>query len=703
MTPARKPPTASPPAPARAASALRFAGSLLAWMLVAVRTLYPSEDAAMGSGIWILPVELLLPALVCLAALLEPDPALRALPRVGAAGWLWAAFLGLLWASALASDYRLPAVLMAAEWTGVVAVWWGIRSSGKAPSHAAAALVALATTQAGLAFWQVGVDLPALRESYTRRDPEIRRQLAELGIEPGTPAEEGFRNRILATEPFGSFGHPNSLAALLLLGMVVAASAAMSPGDRLRSAFAGLWALALAAALLLTKSRAAWLAALLAFPLVLLVRAKVGRRAIALAALAGAAGLLGAAMSLAWVGILDREVLTETTKSFSYRWEWWQGTMGVLEERPLLGVGFGGFGDYYLRHKLPFSSEEIKDPHHFVLEIAASAGLPAAAAYLALLAAVGWSILRGNWPANPSVRRTSSGWVGLCAGALLVAACAPSGWAGWQGLAFTLLSVAVVGATWPDVDERGLARSLLIGAGAVHLNWLASGGIGFPGLLLPVWAALAAAEPPPPAPGRPCRWAVLGAIAAAWSLALAAFLLGIWLPWRRVELLAAQTRTVDRGKAALDAAAAAWPANAALWRQLAAAHAASMRSERKAADYHAAIAAIERAIQLEPRSAAGYWMMAQVHEQAARTGIEPCAIERALAAARESLARYPTIARRHYQLGLWLWELGREAEALESLEAALELDQTPHPDKKLSGDERRRALAILARKTGSSR
>ena len=49
----------------------------------------------------------------------------------------------------------------------------------------------------------------------------------------------------------------------------------------------------------------------------------------------------------------------------------------MIHDHPWLGCGPGNFGDYYTQYKLPIASEEIKDPHNFLFEVAANAGLPA--------------------------------------------------------------------------------------------------------------------------------------------------------------------------------------------------------------------------------------------------------------------------------------------------------------------------------------
>ncbi len=58
----------------------------------------------------------------------------------------------------------------------------------------------------------------------------------------------------------------------------------------------------------------------------------------------------------------------------------------MIFDHPLLGCGPGNFQQYYTFYKLPEASETVADPHNFLLEIAATAGLPALALLFWLLA-----------------------------------------------------------------------------------------------------------------------------------------------------------------------------------------------------------------------------------------------------------------------------------------------------------------------------
>src|SRR5262249_31220239 len=134
--------------------------------------------------------------------------------------------------------------------------------------------------------------------------------------------------------------------------------------------------------LVLTKSRSAYLG-LLAGLGVFAWRSRriVPARLLAFTATGGLVlitVLVSAGMA---TGRLDLEVLTQSGLSLRYRWEYWQGTAGVITEganslgaafaAPTFwsGVGPANFRGPYLRYKLPESSEEILDPHNLFLEV----------------------------------------------------------------------------------------------------------------------------------------------------------------------------------------------------------------------------------------------------------------------------------------------------------------------------------------------
>ncbi len=103
---------------------------------------------------------------------------------------------------------------------------------------------------------------------------------------------------------------------------------------------------------------------------------------------AGSAGLAVAS------GHSTRKSSSKAPKSLQYRLFYWIGTKGVIAEHPLLGTGPGNFRQAYLKYKVPESSEEIRDPHNWILEAWVSGGLASLAGVILILAALIAVILR---------------------------------------------------------------------------------------------------------------------------------------------------------------------------------------------------------------------------------------------------------------------------------------------------------------------
>lgn len=155
--------------------------------------------------------------------------------------------------------------------------------------------------------------------------------------------------------------------------------------------------------LLLTKSRTAFFGAAAGISVAGLLcvaglRKEALKRVLAIAAVGAVllAVLIGGAIA---TGSLDIEVLSEAPKSLEYRLLYWRGTASVIADSPWFGVGPGNFRPHYLQHKLLETSEEISDPHNFVLDVVANAGVPGALALLFLGGVVlrnGRTLVRSN-------------------------------------------------------------------------------------------------------------------------------------------------------------------------------------------------------------------------------------------------------------------------------------------------------------------
>ena len=245
-------------------------------------------------------------------------------------------------------------------------------------------MIGLAVGLSAYGYYQYFHSLPQTRELYAR-NPDAALRDAGVWYPPGSAAREQFEQRLMSTEPIATFALTNSLAGLLAPWLVVAVGIAIvgaHNGQRNRwrwTAAALASAIVIAGCLMLTKSRSAYLAVMAGVAILLLFGGARGslipyRRRV----LIGVAGVVCLLIALGMlVGGLDAGVLNQATKSLGYRMEYWEATLAMIRDYPVTGSGPGNFQFAYTQYKLPRASEEIQDPHNFLLEVWATAGTPA--------------------------------------------------------------------------------------------------------------------------------------------------------------------------------------------------------------------------------------------------------------------------------------------------------------------------------------
>ncbi len=568
----------------------RLALGLTGALLVA-RAYYPSEDAETGTGLtWIF-------AMLAVAGLAIASMLLKGSVRLRFA-WADLGVIALTilvaWSSRHAADRR-PAIIMAWEWGGLLTLYLLVRNlpATKGESSAlAGAIVATAIALSAYGLFQVEVEFPSLRVEYLKKEAQV---LARAGVVPGSPSHAALRDRVMnSKEVISTYSLANSLAAVLAVGLVIAAGVGI---DHLRRSEATApWSVLLAGAtlcvivaiaFLLTKSRSGWIGAaagLLA--LILGARHLLPTRALAGALGSGAlvlAVLIGAGLA---TGQLDREVLTESSKSLKYRLEYWAGAWGIItdappaysppqppkgpgltsqpieDERPhspfWQGVGPANFAGPYLKHKLPVSSEEIRDPHNLILDVWASSGLPAVLALVFALVAGVVAILRSAAAPGTETDRevTAAGSPPRSAAYLVVAS--GLGWLvvvmlgklnplepdlteRWMilGVAWAI-SAAIGSLLWRRRDVPAIALGAAVIALTIHL--LAAGGISQPSVAMFLWVCLALGLNlrDDRATGRPREVGRLGVgivLAVIWAAVVGSFYGAISPGWRSQALI----------------------------------------------------------------------------------------------------------------------------------------------------------------------
>lgn len=193
---------------------------------------------------------------------------------------------------------------------------------------------------------------------------------AARGWEPDGPEAAMYEERLSHAEPTGAFGLTNVLATFAGAGAVGLLGLALSAGRWTRAARLALVAGAVlsAWALMATVSKGAIgataLGALVAGVGWTRWRAWAGR------------AVLGAAL-LVIAAVLARGAVGERIgeRSLLFRAQYMQGTVAVLGEHPVAGVGPGRFQDAYTRLKPARAPEEVTSPHSLAFDWAGVLGL----------------------------------------------------------------------------------------------------------------------------------------------------------------------------------------------------------------------------------------------------------------------------------------------------------------------------------------
>jgi tetratricopeptide (TPR) repeat protein len=721
---------------------------LVGLALIAIRWFTPTEGTFRGDTLWISQLWLGWGVLAAWSAMRQGDHWTR---RKGL--WTWGLLLltvghvvgGL---AVVATEGQKRAALNGMwEWVslGLAAVWFHQRASSSSFRRTfRIALIASAVGLSALGIWQRWVSHPALGRAVVEFDEleaklpalegreriSVETRLRKLGETIGPEYREldaqgrqAMRQRLLeSSEPLGRFALANSLAALLLVALCLAAGEAIvvwrERAAEPRTARFGLTAVALLIAFvfLLTKSRSAW-AGGMAGGMVAAVLSAHGRLKTGLY-LGGVLGLL--VIVAAAAGGLDRQIVTEAKKSLEYRTEYWIGAWGVIQEHPLLGVGPGNFRQHYLAHKMAKSSEEVLDPHNFLLEAWATGGLTAIAGLVALIAA-GLFAFRRAIALDPTATdvtawRSSAPAILVIAGVLL----AGSGWllegfADWElwgSLGLAVLAAIGLNRIVPVGPSAGgaLAETATQAAWcALSVHLLGAGGMEMPAIIQ-MWLCLSSLVVAPRlarVDGAELYWPTWTPMAATAALLVATIGQGFTatrpsLTSRAlVNLAQADGSTgarVERLDERLKDAARIDPVDPEPWRMRAQL---ALREWKRTHDetwFERAIESQREVIARDPRHAHDSRALAEMFLERVSFDHRPQDAEAAVDAARQALALYPNHLASRRTLALALDAAGKKEEAVQAARAAVELDalwlELAHYDKVLTADERARMKAM---------
>lgn len=710
--------------PARPADAEPPADPWRPWLLsgmtalLVARPLFPSESAAQGDGLSAVMLWLTLVVFWFLGPIGRRRWPLRF-------GWVDAAVVCLVALHTLAALWAAwygaarPAINMLWEWLAFGVSFLLARQlivSAREARAVIVVMVALALALASHGLYQYFYELPATRAQY-QQDPDRALREAGLWYEPGSRDRELFEKRLASIEPLATFALTNSLAGYLAPWLVIAIGIGLSmvqsplfPEGEVRSRRLWTWlavaftTLPIAVCVLLTKSRSAYASVLLGSLLAGLLLTGGLRRGVLWALLITAVGAVLLAAVTAFGG-LDRQVWSEATKSFGYRLEYWRATLSLIADHPWAGCGPGHFQTAYTRYKLPQASEEIADPHNFLLEVWATAGTPAMVALVVVIGLFLWRTCRAGRAVSGFAEAVKPGehpwhvFAGAIGGFLLSIPLGLTGSASPGPIPVALglpLALAAMLCFLPWVKHGTLPGLLpVVGVLAVLVNFSAAGGIGMSGVAGTFWLllALGLAAVGPEAPHRVSRPAAFVGLAAGVALAIGCYV-SAYAPVMKCQgWLRAFDRDPLRAEEHLRQAADADPLSAEPWKQLANLAFARWRQHPTAEAFRAFQQAAHEALARDPDAASTWLYFADCYAEAfERTG-EKEALAQSVAMYRHAAELYPNSALYRARLAVAYQRAGRDADFRWEAALALELDaRTPHGDQKLPEELRQSLL-----------
>jgi O-antigen ligase len=254
-------------------------------------------------------------------------------------------------------------------------------------------------------FYYKFVDMPSMLEQQSQL-------LKQGGIDPQSFNGIQFAKKI--TELMGFNSSANSFAGLVVLFMTIGLGVAI---QRIKDRDDPAWSVALGLTaplaiwlLIYAKSKAALVMPVLVIMLFAILwkwRGPMARQSkrwfwigVGIIAL-GIAAVVGH-------GIYHHGLPTD---SLNFRWRYWVAGMRMFQRHPVLGVGWDNFGPHYLRDRLPAASEEIRDPHDFLIRFLVELGSVGFVLMTTWLGRLWWEMTRpAAPPAQPVTPSQTPQW-----------------------------------------------------------------------------------------------------------------------------------------------------------------------------------------------------------------------------------------------------------------------------------------------------
>ncbi|MDR1270692.1 MAG: O-antigen ligase family protein [Planctomycetaceae bacterium] len=270
-----------------------------------------------------------------------------------------------------------PSLNMLSVWLGLAAAWFLFRQTLHNPRTVTTIfciVFSVMFAEALMGFHQQFIGIPDMLRQFEAAPDKTIAQI-DSSIKPDTQDWDRLVARLKTAVPMGTYPMSNSLGGLLgcwfifLAGFLVL----FFPQTLLLRILSVVITCVLFACFVLTQCRSGIIAVgvgivLLAF---LLIRRHWRSKLLF-------TGFTVAVLFIVAIFVSsEKSLISGASRSFAFRLEYWQASLGMIRDYPVFGCGSGNFKQTYMQYKLPQASEEISDPHHFAVEIAAVCGLPA--------------------------------------------------------------------------------------------------------------------------------------------------------------------------------------------------------------------------------------------------------------------------------------------------------------------------------------
>jgi O-antigen ligase len=242
------------------------------------------------------------------------------------------------------------------------------------------------------------VDVPDTAKFWQAHRAE---EMRSHGWQEGDYALKQYELKVLGGEMMGFHSSPNSFAAtIVMLSVIVGGVGIQRIVNKDESGIIGATILPVPFALFiiyLTHSNAALATPVIAAGILVAIGFFAGvlnrKRTVAFS-------LCAIAIVLGTLAVIGHGIFHGSlpSASLNFRWRYWTAAMKLVHAHPLLGIGYGNFGNWFVSVRPAAAAEEVKDPHNLLVRALSELGIVGAVLLVGWLARVWWEWTNATRP-----------------------------------------------------------------------------------------------------------------------------------------------------------------------------------------------------------------------------------------------------------------------------------------------------------------